>query len=35
MKARHEYIDKNNLIKEIFKEYGHVMPNLPPRPTVP
>ena len=35
MTKRHEFIDKNNIIKEVFKEYGHELPNLPPRPTVP
>lgn len=35
MAARHKYIDENNIIKEVFKEYGHVLPTLPPRPSVP
>ena len=35
MTARHKYIAENNFIKELFKEYGHVLPSLPPRPAVP
>jgi hypothetical protein len=35
MTARHKYIDENNIIKEVFKEYGHVLPSLPPKPAIP
>jgi len=35
MTARHKYIAENNFLKQVFKEYGHVLPTLPPRPAVP